>query len=697
MSGPLAPRNARRRSALLPVLCAAFGLPAALGLPSGASADEAAPPKEPIEQIVITGSRRPVPISRIGTSLTVIGSEKLELEQKRDAIELLREVPSFNLARSGSRGGVSSVFVRGGEADHNLILIDGVQVNRGGGAFDLSNLSTDGIERVEVLRGPASALYGSDAMASVVQLVSKRGEGPMTGSARAAFGSDKTYEVGTTLSGGTERFGYALSAGRYATDGVNGLNNDADNSTFRTRLDYQPADAWNVKLTTSYSDGAFDFPSDFDFVTGLPQPTDPDQGRKTHELVSGLEVGWNASDRFEHRFSIGWTDAEDLFFDGDDLARGNLGDFQNSKTDQDEDRFSGEYRLLWSAMNLREASAFVTLGLEYERERFDQRTRSIAPAFDDMWNPLFDELGNPVLVRDPLHVSEDRRTSAAFLQTEWTLFDATFITAGGRLDDNSEFGTVFTPLVSVAHVLPGAGTRLRAAFSRGFKAPRFDENFDSQFAMGNGDLDPEESKSGEIGVEQSFLGGTVQTALTYFRTDYDDLIGFVLFPFDPTMPSRFSGTFENIQEVRSQGLEAELRVLLSDRLRLAANYTRLRTRVRDGGSRESLGFREGEELLRRPTHSGALSLAYRDDQLDGSLRVNLLGSREDVGANSARVRNDARITVDVAASYLVHTSSRGTQTRLTLKLENLLDEDDEEVFGFESPDFQALAGVELRF
>lgn len=674
MSGPLHPRNAGRHRALLPVLCAA------LGLPAGTRADEAAPPREPIEQIVITGSRRPVPISRIGTSVTVIGSEKLDLEQKRDAIELLREVPSFNLARSGSRGGVSSAFVRGGESDHNLVLIDGVKVNRGGGSFDLSNLATDGIERVEVLRGPGGALYGSDAVASVVQLVTRRGEGPLTGSLRTAYGTDRTYEVGTSLSGGSERFGYSLGAGRYATDGVNGLNNDADNSTFRTRFDFRPADDWDVKLTTSYSDGAFDFPTDFDFESGKTLPTDPNQGRETLDLSTGLEIGWQASDRFEHRVMLGLTDSEDVFFDGDDVARGNGGDFDAFKSDTDEDRVSSEYRLIWNAMTRKEANAFVTLGLEYERERFDQRSRSVAFG-----------------TRTVTSTTERRRTSSAYLQSDWTLADAVFLTLGARVDDASTYGTEVTPLGSIAWVLPGSRTRLHAAFSKGFKEPNFGENFGFPgSALGNRDLDPEESKSFELGVEQSFLGGALETSLTLFRTDYDDLIAFVSFD-TPTEDGLF-GTFENVQEVRSQGIEAEARFALSDRLRLSASYTRLRTRARDLGMLgESATFQRGEDLVRRPTHSGSLSLGYTGERFEGSIRTSLLGSREDIGDNFTRTRNDARVTVDVATSFLLSTSSRGTQTRLTLKLENLLDEEDDEVFGFESPDFQVLAGVELRF
>ena len=677
MSGSLHPRSAGRHRALLPVLCAALGVPGAAGADEVARATQ---PPEKIEQIVITGTRRPVPISQIGTSLTVIDAETLEQEQKRDAIELLRDVPGVNLARSGSRGGVSSIFVRGGETDHNLILIDGVQVNRGGGMFDLGSLALDGIERVEVLRGPAGALYGSDAIASVVQLVTRRGEGPMQGSVRAAFGSDQTYELGTSLSGGSERFGYSVSAGRYATDGVHGLNNDADNSTFRTRFDFRPTDAWEVKLTTSYADSAFDFPTDFDLDSGKTLPTDPNQGSDRLELSTGLDVGWEVSDRFEHRVMLGLSDSEDVFFDGDDVARGNGGDFGASKSDTDEDRFSGEYRLLWNALAIQEASGFVTLGFEYERERFDQRSRSVAFG-----------------TRSASSTSERRRTSAAFLQTDWTFVDDVFVTLGARIDDNTKYGTELTPIVTVAWLLPESSTRLHTALAEGFKEPNFGENFGFPgSAVGNPDLDPEDSTSFEFGVEQAFLSGQVQTSLTFFRTDYDDLISFV--SFDDPPPGGPFGTFENVQDVRSQGIEAEVRVALTDRLRVSASYTRLRTRVRSLGSlAESATLQRGENLVRRPTHSGSISLGYTGERFEGRISGALLGPREDIGDSFTRTRNDDRVILDVATSYLVYTSSRGTQTRLTLRAENLLDEDDEEVFGFESPDFQLLAGVELRF
>ncbi len=659
------------------------GVALGLGLAAAANAEETpsnAAPKEKIEQIVITGTPRPAPVSRIGVTLTVIDDRTLELEQQRDLVEVLRDVPGFNLSRSGSRGGVSSAFVRGGEPDHNLILVDGVQINRAGGSFDLATLSTDGLERVEIVRGPAGALYGSDAVASVIQLITRRGEGPLRGSLRALLGSDDTYEVATSLSGGTERFGYSFSAGRYATDGVNSLNNDADDTALRTRLDYEPGESVRIKWTAAYTDSAFDFPTDFmSGVRGGFPVIDPDQGRETVELSSGLEVTWEPAEGIGHRFFFAHADSEDASFDA--LNPSNPSDLGDRKSDTDQDRTSGEYRFLWEAIARENLRGLVTLGYEYERERFDQRQRNVSMAG----------------LRTRSSRTERRRNSAGYLQTDWVLYDDVFVTLAARLDDNSKFGTELTPIGSVAWVLPSSGTRVRAALSRGIKEPSFGESFGTPGSTdGNSSLDPEASKSIEVGVDQSFRGGSVETSLTYFRTDYEDLIGLARTPRNPSTGA--IGRFVNVQDVRSQGVEAEVRVALTPQLSVSASYARLRTRVRAGVAPPT--FEAGEELLRRPTHSGSLAVSYQGDRMDARLGAHLLGPREDRddGITPARrIRNDDRLTVDLATSYLVHTSPRGTQTRLLLRAENLLDDDDEEVFGFESPDFTLLAGVELRF
>ena len=674
MSGSLHLRNGGAHRPLLPWLCYAvlwLGGTAPAHAEEHAQGDQTAP-REKVEQIVITGTRRELPISQVPLSLSVLDQETLALDQARDVAELLREVPSFSLIRTGSRGGTSSAFVRGGESDHNLILVDGVQVNRGGGTYDLSHLFSDGLERIEVVRGPASALYGSDAVASVIQLVTRRGEGPMNGAVRALYGSDGTYEIGASLLGGSDRVGYSIHAGRYATDGLSSLNNDADTWSFRTRLDYQPSESVSVRLTASQSDDEFNFPTDFVFLQGFPA-VDPSQGQKTRELASGLEVGVVASERVEHRFNIGWTDAEDIFFDPDDgvLVDGSPIDFGDAKSRNKERRLSGEYRLLWDASILTAAKTFVTLGLEYERETFDASDRFAAG------------------------IDEDRRTSSTYLQTDWTVFQNGSLSLGARLDDNSKFGTELSPSGALAWSFPASGTRVHASAARGIKAPTFGENLGFPcFSAGNHELATETSKSGEIGVEQSFWDERGTIALTSFRTDYDRLISFV------SGPMGALGQFQNVQDVRSQGTELELRLALTERIRFQASYTSLRTRTRDPGAAESLSFMRDEELLRRPTHSGAASLAYAGERFEGRLSATFLGARadrDDRPATPARIRNDDFVKVDLSGSYLVASSGRSAQTRLLVRIENLFDEEYEEAFGFESAGFQILAGVELRF
>jgi vitamin B12 transporter len=659
------------------LLCCAWGL---LWAPaSAARADE--PRAEPIEQIVVTGSRRPRPLSEIGASVTVVDRVAIEREQLRDVSELLRDVPGFSLVRSGSRGAQTSVFARGGEADHNLVLVDGVQVNRGGGSFDLANLSVDGVERVEVVRGPASALYGSDAVASVIQVITRKGEGPMRGSVKALYGSDRTYELGASLRGGSDALGYSLNAGRYSTDGILSLNDDSDNTSYRGRIDLRPGDAWSIAWTSAYTDSSFDNPTDFVSGSrgGFP-PVDPDQGRTSREWSTGVDIGWTMSDRIEHRVTLGYSDAKDRFFDALDAIPS---DFSDSKSETDERRRTGEYRLLVDASFATDVKTFVTLGLEYEKQTFDDRSRDIS-AFGG------------ARTRTRRSRDEDRTTRASYVQTDFTFLDQGFLTLGLRLDDNSKYGSVLNPLATLAWVLPSTRTRLHAAASRGFKEPTFVENFGfPNSAIGNPDLDPESSRSYEAGFDQPFLGGAGQISLTYFRTEFDDLISFV-----GGIGGAGLGTFENVQGVRSQGLEAEVRMALGHRVTVGGNYTRLRTRVRDSGGSGGGGFREGEALLRRPTHSGAFFVDYAGERLDLRVSGSVVGSREDLDFGTfpeRRVKNDSYVKVDVGASYLIHTSARDTQTRLVIRAENALCDDYEEAFGFEASDFQILAGFELRF
>ena len=632
-----------------------------------------APPSH-VEEIVVTAGRRPLPRRLVGASISVVDALTLEADQSRDLLEVLRDVPSFSVVQTGSRGGTTSLFVRGGEADHNLVLVDGVQVNRGGGSFDFSNLSTDGVERVEVIRGPAAALYGSDAVSSVIHVITKRGEGPPSGSVRALVGSDRTHELAANLSGGGERFGYSLSAGRYATDGLDSLNNDSDNSTFRGRLDLDPGERLSLSLASSYTMSSFDFPTDFvEGVRGGFPAVDPDQGRDTFEWYNGLTTTFEPSDGVEHKLVLGYTRSRFDNFDGLDPIPS---DSSERKSRQHEQRRIVDYQLALEGPRLGRLDSDLVVGAEYERETFESSTLAPKPRSS---------------------FTQQRRNRAAFAQVGLDYADQVLLTLSARFDDNSEFGTFLTPAASIAWFIPQTRTKLRASFSKGFKEPAFRENFGTPggTTIGNPDLDPELSRGFEVGLEQELGEGRGSLGITYFRTDFDDLISSV----GPGVGGGIN-TFLNIQGARTQGIEATLELELTEWARLSTHYTLLRTRVLDSGGVGGTAFVEGDELLRRPTHSGSIALDLGDDGWSVRLASTFVGPRTDRDfgfvSSGERVRSEDYLKTDLSASYRLYSTAAGSETWGLLRVENLFDEDYEEAFGFEAPGRRFLAGLELR-
>lgn len=636
------------------------------------SATAAAPPPR-IEQIVVTAGRRPLPRSLVAASVSVVDADTLELDQSRDVLEVLRDVPSFSVVQTGSRGGTTSLFVRGGEADHNLVLVDGVQVNRGGGSFDFSTLTTDGIERIEVIRGPAAALYGSDAVASVIHVITKRGEGRTTTSLRALTGSDRTHEVSARIAGGNDRTAYAVNVGRYATNGIHGLNNDAESSSFRGRLDHAPSDSLALTATSSYTASAFDFPTDF--VPGVPggfPPVDPDQGRRTFEWYNALSATWDQSDRAQHKLTLGYTRSRFDTFDGLDPIPS---DTAERKSRQHEQRRVVDYQLSLEGPRVAAVDTSVILGLEYERETFDSST--IAP-------------------KPRRSFTQRRRNRATFAQLGFDYDDRARFTISARVDDNGELGTSLTPAVSLAYFVPETGTKLRAAYAKGFKAPSFRETFGTPGGTaGNPDLDPERSRSVEAGIDQSLLDDRASVGLTYFRTDFDDLITFVG-AFGAGSISRFL----NVQRSRSQGFEAEASLRLTPWMKVGAAYTLLRTRVLESGGAGGTAFVEGDELTRRPTHSGSFHVDLGQDGWNARLAGTLVGPRidRDFGRDprGARVRSKDYVKTDLSVSMRALSGRDGSETWLVMRAENIFDKKYEEAFGFRAPGRRVLVGVELR-
>ncbi len=624
-------------------------------------------PEEPLElgPVVVTATKTEVPLKSVAASVTVITKEEIEARQVAEVPDLLRDVPGLNVTRASSRGSVVTVFPRGGNSNFNLVLIDGVKVNDAGGFFDFSDLSTDNIERIEIIRGPHSALYGADAMGSVIQIFTKRGRGTPRVEASFAGGNLNTFEERVNLSGSVERVGYSLGVGRTDTDGSLKINNAFRETTVSGRLDYTRERALDLSLVVRYTDSLFQFPTGG--AGDLFGPLDPNQSSNQQRLLLTGKASYFLAPWWQQTLQLGWYRRQFAFDDPFDPGI----DFAAVHSTNEERRLSLDYFWNLVAPTVFDLSSLVTVGFAYEREEFEQRTAVTETPFPSS------------------SANEANRDNRAFYfqsQLDWR--KRLFLTAGFRVDDNSTFGTELTPRVSAAYILPITETKVRGGYGEGIKAPTFIQNFGdgSPFVVGNPNLRPERSRSWEIGFDQPLLKGQADLSVTYFHNRFEDLIAFV----------GGSPSFLNVQSARAEGVEVGARFRPGYGLTVSGTYTFLDTKVLKndiGGTELPVGF----PLIRRPEHTGSLTLDHAWDRLHTNLTATFVGDQQDLDFRTfpaPRVTLPAYTTVDLAASYLL-LKDRIHLRELTLfgKVKNLFDEGYQQVFGFSAPRTTFLVGL----
>ena len=618
------------------------------------------PTTEPVDLagFIITADRMPREAWTASAATTVIDGAELDRAGIRYVSDALRTVPGVTLTRSGSFGAATSLFLRGGESDYVQVLVDGVQVNDPGGSFDFGSITTDDVERIEVVRGPASALYGSDAVAGVIHIFTKRGRGSPQGDVAFRAGSYGTAEWSSSLHGGTESATYAMTASRVASDGILDFNNGHRATTLNGRITVRPDPHSSVAATVRYQDRRFHFPTD-----GSGAVVD----RNAFTFGEGYTVGVTGSrawsDAFTTEVVLGLNDLDTGTDDRPDGAADTLGFFAFTSLDRIERR-TAEARALWTVR----PGTRIAVGYELERQRIRSSSESVS------------EFGVT-----PGESSNRRWNRATYLQLTGNGSRAA-VNAGIRLEDNGRFGTAATYRGGISWRSPSAGMRLRASAGTSIKEPTFFENFATGFAVGNRDLAPERSRSVEVGWDQEIGSGAATVSLTAFSQRFRDLIQF-------TFPAPVDGgpNFHNLAEASSRGVEASVAVPLS-RVDLEASYTYLDTEVLDSGADEgpSATFVNGEALLRRPAHSlsaGARVVLGSSATLDATIRRVGERSDRDFSAFPAEaVTLPAYSVVDLGASVPLFTPRGGRPgATLSLRLENLFDTDYEEVQGFPSP------------
>ena len=646
-------------------------------------------PEEAVElgTVVVTATKTEVPVKQVAASVTVITKEEIAARQVTQVSDLLRDVPGLSTRQQSSRGSIVTVFPRGGNSNFNLVLIDGVKVNDAGGFYNFGDLSADNIERIEIVRGPHSALYGSDAMGSVIQIFTKRGKGTPHVEASFAGGNLKTFEEKLNLSGGAGHFDYSLALGRSDTDGSLPINNHFGETTVSWRGGFALDKVLNLSLAGRYTDSPLNFPTEFegDRPRLLPRDTrrlDPNQSSDQQRLVLSAKADNSLTPWWQQTLQVGFYRRQSAFddpFNPFDPRTGQRIDFSAFHSTNEERRVSADYFWNLTTPTVLDLSGLFTVGFAFERENFEQRAVATETDFPS-------SSANRA----------SRNNKAGYLQSQFDWKKRLFLTAGFRVDGNSTFGTEVTPRVSAAYLVPFTETKFRAAYGKGIKEPSFIENFGdgSQFVVGNPNLRPERTKSWEVGLDQPVLHGLADFSVTYFHNRFDDLIAFIFTPTPGCLAS-----FCNVQKARAEGVELAATIRPGYGLTLSGAYTFLDTKVLDDGGIGGAVLPKGEPLLRRPRHAGTLSIDHVWRRLHTSMTATFVGDRPDIFTDPAtfetrRVTAEGYKTVDLAASYTLLKDPLHLQ-ELTLfgKIQNLFDNDFQQVYGFSTPGITALFGL----
>jgi vitamin B12 transporter len=627
-----------------------------------------------LDGLIVTASPTPRSAESVASHVTILDGEALRVGGFATVGEALREVPGLDVVRNGSFGAITSVFLRGGESDHVLVLVDGVQVNQAGGGFDFASLTTDNVERIEIVRGAASALYGSDAMAGVIHVLTRIGRGsPRLGaSVQTASYSEPRDELidgvrwSADLVGGSERFGYSASFGREASDGILAFNNRSLSTVISGNARFVPDDATGLALTLRLTDREFHYPTD-----GSGQVVDRNAFGFGDETLATVTLTRSVTQALELRAMVAVHETDS----GTDDEPDDASDTEGFKS---LDHFRRSLAELRASATL--GTVVLTVGGEVEEERqrsFSESTSAFGTSFG--------------------RSESERENLAAFAHLAGSRGVLAF-NAGARVEDNERFGSGATWQAGVAAHHPSrARTRVRASIGTAIKEPTFFENFATGFATGNPELDPERSLAWEAGLEHALTDG-VSLQVTYFDQRLEDLIQYTAAPPSPSDPN-----FYNVAEASTRGVEAGAELRLGG-LEVGADYTWLDTRVENPGfdSGPEATFVDGEALLRRPTNTLALrATGPVSRRVRVHTRLSFVGERADrsfdpVTFAATRQRLESYLLWSLGGEWDVSPAGPGgLSVTLFARGENLLGASYEEVWGFRAPGRQMYIGARM--
>lgn len=635
-------------------LAALASLAVRVGFVSAAAhADDAAKKSNELGTIIVTGSQLPSDTKTTGSSVTVIGEQEIEDGQYRNALGALQQVPGLDIVQSGGFGGNAAVFLRGGNSEGTLVLLDGIELNNPATpnrSYNMANLTLENIERVEVIRGPQSTIYGSDAMGGVINLVSKKAQEGVHSTVTSEAGSFNSFTQVGNLSYGSKGFDVSTGITRQDIGGISAANaadgnsehDGYENTSLTNRMRFAPTDSVEGSVTTRYDHSN----TSLDNMGGVGGD-DLNRRFRNNEFFTRGDMSVGLLDKT-------LTPAAYISYSRHSLKDVNSPDAVSSEVL--DSSFGGDIVTVGSRATWKPSEVFSSVvGGETQGERADSYYFS-----DGAFGPYQDNF-----------YGQEARTNSVFYEAKTTLDKSFYIDAGVRHDNHSIFGGKTTYKVAPAYLIDSSGTKLRGSVGTGFKAPSLVQLYSS---YGNRDLQPEQNLGWDAGIDQDLVKDRVSVSLTYFDMDYDELITF--------NPSTF--VLENIDKANMRGAEIGLTTRLSESLstRLAYTYT------------DTENDTTGEALLRRPKNKNSLTVVYQPtSRFRSQVQWRVYSSRFDNDFNTyppERVSLGGYGIVDLAASYQL-----SQRFELFARVDNLFDKEYQEVLGYGTLGAAAYGGIKV--
>lgn len=618
-----------------------------------------------LPELVVSATGIPTPEKEVASSVSIVTAEDIERRQQRTLPDVLQSLPGLNVVQTGGPGGQTSVFIRGTNSNHVKVLIDGIEAGNPStpnGAFDFGQLLATDLARVEVLRGPQSGLYGSDAIGGVISVTTKKGDGPAKVMGYVEGGALGTFNQAAALSGSTEKLAYSFNVTHFASTDIPvtpqnlvpfgyPINGNAyDNWTYSTRLDYQATEALAVNFIARYIDSRLAFTPDT-----YPPPTyEGIPAAQTSTSLASMfftkgEGLWNAfDDRLVTTFGVSAMTTSNPTYGPNPAVNG---------------QYEGDRQIYYLRSNLALAPGQnLLMGLERRNEAMTSET-----AYSE--------------------VDASTGDTGVYGEFQGSIGERFFGAANIRYDDDDTFGDHTTFRLAPAILFPETGTKLKASYGTGFKAPSLYQLYAPYY--GNADLKPEESTGYDAGFEQELWGGRVTFGATYFHNDITNLISY-----DPA-------TYQNvnISSATTQGAETFVAVAVTDRIDVRVDYTY--TYVvgympvgQPFGAACAPIDATSCTPLRRPNNKVSLTLGWRPtDELDLSASLVYASSWWDiVRLTSNYIDQPGYTVVNVAANYKLN-----THATVFARINNLFDQTYENPNGFLAPGFGAYGGLRLTY